>query len=144
LEAVARKKPAIAPRQETVDNAIWFVRYRDPQGNWGKTKGTPRQILDHLRQGRLPKDVQAARQAQGEFKPLATIPEFRDAVSAPAAAAPSAKPPVPEKKKIRGHRLFRLTSGAGSSSSLPSAFWVVAAILLLAAAGVGIFLVLNL
>jgi serine/threonine protein kinase len=143
LEAAARKKPTIAPRQGDGDNPIWFVRYRDPQGNWGKTKGTPRQILDHLRQGRLPKDVQAARQAQGEFKPLSTIPEFRDAVSAPA-AAPSTKPPVPEKKKLRGHRLFRLTSGAGSSSSLPSAFWVVAAILLLAAAGVGIFLVLNL
>jgi hypothetical protein len=116
------------------------MRYRDAQGQWRKSKGTARQIINHIREGRLPNDLEVARLPHQEYQALAEFPEFRAAV----ASKTPPKPEPDEMKRARSRRLSRPAWSSGSFPGLPMSFWVVVAILLLAAAGVGIFLVLNL
>jgi hypothetical protein len=135
LERVSRKQVPAA------NAACWYLRFRDAQGQWAKSKGTLQQIIGHFREDRLPKNVQASRQPQGEYKPLLEIPEFREAIEA---ADSQARLGSIEPKRIRVRRYLRIASPSGSFPFLPGSFWVAVAVLLLAAAGVGVFLVLNL
>jgi serine/threonine-protein kinase len=58
---------------------VWYLRYRDRQGQWCKAKATTQQILRRLRDGKLPGEVEAARAANGDFRPLGEFDEFRAA-----------------------------------------------------------------
>jgi serine/threonine-protein kinase len=59
---------------------LWIVRYRDRYGQWCKAKGTAEQIRRRLEEGKLSDDAQAARQPQGEYRPVAELPEFQASV----------------------------------------------------------------
>jgi serine/threonine-protein kinase len=72
--------------------ALWYLRYRDRTGQLCKAKATTRQVLQRLREGRVPPEAEASRQPQGEFQPLSAIPEFRQAVAEPARPKKPAAP----------------------------------------------------
>jgi serine/threonine-protein kinase len=58
------------------DPGVWYVRYRNGQGLWCKTKMTADQVHDRLRSGRISKDAELSRLPQGEFRPLSCYPGF--------------------------------------------------------------------
>lgn len=66
----------------TIDS--WYVRFRNGDGRWCKTKMNTEQVIQRIADGRIAPDAEACRQPQGEFRPLADVPEFGEAaVSAP-------------------------------------------------------------
>ncbi len=76
-------RPEAPPRPAGKDNPdLWYLRYRDRKGQWCKSRATTRQIVRRLRDGRLPGEVEACHQVQGEFRPLGGYPEFRAALAA--------------------------------------------------------------
>jgi serine/threonine-protein kinase len=60
------------------DAGVWVLRYRNKEGVWCKTKMTTEQVLTRLSEGRLPAHVEAARHSHGEFRLLASFPEFKN------------------------------------------------------------------
>jgi serine/threonine-protein kinase len=56
---------------------VWYLRYQDQEGRWCKARGTTQQILDRVRTGQIPAGAEVSHEPQGEFRPLATFPEFR-------------------------------------------------------------------
>jgi serine/threonine-protein kinase len=70
------------PPVEKENPDLWYLRYRDRGGQWCKSRATTRQIVRRLRDGRLPREVEASRQAQGDFLPLGGHAEFRAALAA--------------------------------------------------------------
>jgi serine/threonine-protein kinase len=56
---------------------VWYLRYRGQDGGWRKVRATTEQIVRGLRGGKLPPGLEACRDDQGEFRPLAALPEFR-------------------------------------------------------------------
>jgi serine/threonine-protein kinase len=71
--------------------AGWHLRYRDATGQWHKAKATTRQVLQRLRDGRVPPDAEASREAEDQFHPLTTFAEFRQV----AAEVDGRKKPLP-------------------------------------------------
>jgi serine/threonine-protein kinase len=61
----------------------WFLRYRNRNGDWARARATTRQLQLRLRTGRIPAQVEASRQADGDYQPLTSFPEFRDIPAAP-------------------------------------------------------------
>jgi serine/threonine-protein kinase len=61
----------------------WFLRYRNRNGDWARARATTRQLQFRLRTGRIPAQVEASRQADGDYQPLTSFPEFRDIPAAP-------------------------------------------------------------
>lgn len=57
---------------------VWYLRYRNRDGRVFKGRATTMQIIQHLKAGSLPAAVEARRQGQDAFQPLAFYPEFRD------------------------------------------------------------------
>src|SRR5262249_365730 len=86
---------------------LWYLRFRDRDGRGVKPKpATTRQLLQYLREGRLPPEAEAPRQLPGEFRPLAIYPEFRHPLTlAPTiekkSDRPEAKGNLGEKKRDR-------------------------------------------
>jgi serine/threonine-protein kinase len=58
------------------ESDAWYVRYRNGEGHWCKTKMTADQVRDRLRAGRISKDAEASRLPQGEFRPLSDFFDF--------------------------------------------------------------------
>ena len=56
---------------------VWFLRYRGPDGAWRKVRYTTAQVLGRLRKGTVPAGLEACREDQSDFRPLADFPEFR-------------------------------------------------------------------
>jgi serine/threonine-protein kinase len=79
---------------------IWFVRFRNSEGQWIKTKLTARQVMERLQAGRLGKEVEVARQASGDFRPLADFPEFHEAANQLAPPSPSPIPAPPGEEDL--------------------------------------------
>jgi serine/threonine-protein kinase len=77
---------------------VWYLRYRNREGRWCKTKMSGPQVLERLADGRLPLEAEACREPQGEFQPVSGFAELRPAE--PAAAPPRPRPttvsPTPE------------------------------------------------
>ncbi len=67
---------------------LWFLRYHDGSGHLRLCKGTTQQIFRALRKGKLPDDVEAARQRESPFRPLAEFPEFHPYFGDPPASKP--------------------------------------------------------
>jgi serine/threonine-protein kinase len=75
-------------------STIWYLRYQDPTGRWCKTKATTRELMRRLSSGRMPAHVQASAQPRGQFRPLASYPEFRESAALTQLAnRPAAAPP---------------------------------------------------
>ena len=72
---------------------LWYLRYRGRDGIWRKVRWTTRQIERGLRAGKLPPGLEACREDQGEFRPLAAYPEFRTLVRRRPKRRARAKPP---------------------------------------------------
>jgi serine/threonine-protein kinase len=72
VDAAAQRMPA------TNDGSnFWYIRFRNREGTWRTARGTTEQIVDRLRSGRIPGTLKACQTPQGEYRPLATYPEFR-------------------------------------------------------------------
>jgi serine/threonine-protein kinase len=99
------KKRLTAPTQPTAQDlrmraveklagpvGVWFVRYRDRTGQWCKGRASALQIRERITAGRMPEHVEASPDAQGPFRPLTRIDEFRDAWEATRKPAPAEEP----------------------------------------------------
>ena len=85
LQAQLKRKP-----EDNGLTDIWFIRFRNREGQWIKTKLTAAQVAERLREGRFGSEVEVARQASGDFRPLAEFPEFQEA-----AQQWARRPPLP-------------------------------------------------
>jgi hypothetical protein len=56
---------------------VWHLRYRNSVGQWCKARANTQQIIQRLREGRLPATVEGSQTAEGAYLPLAAYPEFR-------------------------------------------------------------------
>lgn len=116
--------------QASNDPDVWYLRYRNREGRWCKTRATTSEVLQRLRDGRFAGTlVEAAHQPQGEYRPLASYPEFHDL----AVAARRKPKPSPKEQPERPTD----SPGAG----LPRWTWLLATVLL---AGMGLVLLLLL
>ena len=77
---------------EAASPAFWYLRYPNGHGQWRRAKITAEKLTERLRQGRLPRDFEVARQANGDFHPPAHYPELCDELpqvdAGPGAVAP--------------------------------------------------------
>ncbi len=93
---------------------VWYLRYRDRQGGWCKTRATTQQIVQRIQEGRLPASVEACPQSQGEYLPLSAYAEFRRKLrdgeedgeselrgAKPTPARPMAQPAAPDGSRPR-------------------------------------------
>lgn len=66
------------PRKKAAEpeGDVWRLRYRDRQGRWCRVRITTAQLLQRLREGRLPADAEVCRPGQDAFHPVSTYPEF--------------------------------------------------------------------
>jgi serine/threonine-protein kinase len=76
LENAPPKQPA---SQNNGNPDLWYLRFRDRGGHWCKAKATTKQVLQRLREGRMPSEVEASHLPQGKFQPLSAFPEFCEA-----------------------------------------------------------------
>src|SRR5262249_6556663 len=71
----------LPPRPESEPGTVggadaWYVRYRNGEGSWCKTKMTADQVRDRIKAGRISKDAEASRLPQGQFRPLSHYSDF--------------------------------------------------------------------
>jgi serine/threonine-protein kinase len=79
------------------DGPMWHLRFRNRDGQWCKTKLSQDKLLQRLREGRIPKGLQAARQAHHDFHPLAYYPELHlEPLAAKAATQTAEAPEAPQ------------------------------------------------
>ncbi len=99
-----------APLVPKSDGAVevWLVRFRGADGRWVKARRSTEQVLELLREGRLPVETEACRATERGFKVLSSFPEFADVTPLPrkrrkpkpAEAPPEARPlPTPPAKE---------------------------------------------
>jgi serine/threonine-protein kinase len=69
---VPRKRPADG------DGDGWRLRYRDRSGRWCRVRVTTQQLLQRLRENRLPAEAEVCRQGQDSFRPVSAYPEFHE------------------------------------------------------------------
>lgn len=83
---------------------LWYLVYRDEEGDQHTVKGGVGAIRRSLKEGLLgdAANIRASRSKQGPFEPLRTFPEFRDLVLSKSPSTPApvptsrvAPPPVP-------------------------------------------------
>ncbi|MDY3553072.1 protein kinase [Gemmata sp. JC717] len=78
---------------------VWYLVYRDENEKPHTVKGSTEGIRNALRDSLLgdPSEVLVSRTKNGQFTPLASVPEFRDLVVTPApVAVPAARTPNPD------------------------------------------------
>jgi serine/threonine-protein kinase len=118
---------------------LWYLRYRNREGRWCKTRATTEQIVQRLQEGRLAPTIEVCPQAQGDFHPLATYPEFREAV----AAAPRARPIRPARLSSKARGRAREAGAQPTSLALHAGAWLVVAAMGMVAVAVAIYFVLT-
>jgi serine/threonine-protein kinase len=59
---------------------VWYLKYRDRRGQWCKARATTQQVVQRLRDGRVPPQMEACHQPDGTFRPLWAYAEFAKAV----------------------------------------------------------------
>jgi serine/threonine protein kinase len=109
-----RTPPPLVPNGD--DN--WLVRVRQ-KGAWRKYKATTRQLIQRLREGKMPRQIEASK-AGGGFHPLSHYPEFQEITPAPKSGkqlrprkAARAKPaPLPSAALSRRASYLLLAGGA--------------------------------
>jgi len=78
-------KPAAAPPPTEVpslDQDVWFIRYKDTDGEYVHRKMKTHQVHELIKEGRLDNKTEASRQAREGYRPLATYREFVSALQA--------------------------------------------------------------
>ncbi len=70
--------PTNEPARSNGNPNIWYLRYRNREGRWCKTRATTQQIVQGLQEGRIAKTVEAGHSPNGGFRPLTAYPEFGD------------------------------------------------------------------
>lgn len=75
------RSPVAQARKADGDSETWYLRHREADGQWCKTKATTAQVLDRLREGKIAADTEVSRQPQGEYRPLAAHGEFSDVLA---------------------------------------------------------------
>ncbi len=80
-QADMQVKRALEEKQAK-EQRIWFLRYKDQRGNLCKAKAPASEVVQRLRKGSIPLDAEAARAAQGPFKPLTKWPTFHKTIAA--------------------------------------------------------------
>jgi serine/threonine-protein kinase len=98
----AHPRSAAAPANGNPD--LWYLRYRDRNGQWCKAKATTKQVLQRLREGRMPGDVEAAHQPQGKFQSLTAFAEFREAALHHSKRKKPHRPSRPNESAAAPHR----------------------------------------
>ncbi len=58
---------------------LWYLRFRNREGRWCKTRATTEQIVRRLHEGRMPRTTLARRRLGAEFLPLCAYPDFPSA-----------------------------------------------------------------
>jgi serine/threonine-protein kinase len=127
------KEPAPPSRNGNPD--LWYLRYKDRHGQWCKARATSQQVVQRLRQGQIPTEVEASHQSQGEFRPLAAFAEFREAIAQARRKKPQEQPPAPPREApnpASDHEASAKLLGWGQ-------WWVLLAVLL----GLGVALTLG-
>jgi eukaryotic-like serine/threonine-protein kinase len=72
---------------------VWYLRRQGRDGGWRQVRATRQQIVRQLRAGHLPGRVEASREADGDYRSLASYPEFAGVRPArKKAEAPRAEP----------------------------------------------------
>lgn len=75
-------------------NELWFVRYRERDGQWCSLRASVSQIKERLKAGTLPPACEVCRESLGKYRPVATCPEFglprKNGVPTPALTPPPA------------------------------------------------------
>jgi eukaryotic-like serine/threonine-protein kinase len=71
----ANGAPAVPSGQQ---DDVWLLRYRNKAGRLSKGRVRTSEVVERLRAGRLPAEVEARRAADGPFRPLRSYAEFRD------------------------------------------------------------------
>ena len=59
----------------------WYVRFREPTGQWRKLKMSVSQIIHRFRQGLFPAEIEVSPHVNGDFRPLLAFSEFQDLTS---------------------------------------------------------------
>jgi eukaryotic-like serine/threonine-protein kinase len=59
---------------------VWLVRYRNKAGRMCRGRVPTGEVIERLRTGRFPAEVDARRTPEGPFRPLRSFAEFRDIV----------------------------------------------------------------
>jgi serine/threonine-protein kinase len=82
------------PAPETIRPDVWLLRYRNRAGKVCKVRGTASQILERLKNARLPVGAEARRTTERGFRPIKLISEFEPLCrrSRPSALADKPKP----------------------------------------------------
>ncbi len=111
VAATADAAPVVRPD-------LWFLRYKGKDGTWRKVRATTKQVVDRLRQGKVPPGFEACREDQGDFRLLAAFPEFRSHLPK-RRPAPRARPlpPAEDEKVVPAprRRLWWLFAGAAAA-----------------------------
>jgi serine/threonine-protein kinase len=127
-------------QQGTADSGnpdIWYLRFRNREGQWCKTKLATEQILERLAAGRLAKHVEASRQPRGEYRVLGMYSEFREAVaSSPRRRSSHHHVVLPDKREAPSAGAAAPTPGPGHPFGLTRKW-------LLLGAGVGVGLLVT-
>ncbi|HEY1192046.1 MAG TPA: serine/threonine-protein kinase [Gemmata sp.] len=100
------------PAQPAAD--VWYLVYRDENDKAHTVKGSTDGIRNALRDNLLgdPSGVLVSRTKNGQFTPLASVPEFRDLVVTPGVAGPTVRTPSPDETVE-----YRETAPPGPSAS---------------------------
>lgn len=94
---------------------VWLLRYRNKAGRMCKARVRTGELIERLRAGRLPAEVEARRAVDGAFRPLRTFAEFRGLTDPkPVRATEQEHAPDSAVKRwlIAGAILLAMTAGA--------------------------------
>ena len=124
---------APAGNGEAAPPDIWYLRYRGKDGAWRKVRATGKQVVDRLRAGKVPAGVEACRADDGDFRPLAAVPEFAPHLprprKPPPRPRPAAAPRQQSRPRSRRRALWLALGAAALVTALAAAFlWLARAV----------------
>jgi eukaryotic-like serine/threonine-protein kinase len=127
------------------DPNVWYLRYRDGDGQWCKSRATKDQLVQRLRHGQVPDSAEVSRIPGGVYLPLISVAEFRDVVPPPPPAAAKAadnnKPHPPS--QLYMHLQALVDRGSSRSNSLGAKVLTIIVFLLLTAGSAAVFFYFN-
>src|SRR5262249_8638010 len=89
------------PPKEKDGEPAWHIRYHDAGGRWLKLRATAQQVRQSIQEGRLPADVEGSQEPEGEYRLLASYPEFCDQITAVNPVDTKREKPAPSRSRPR-------------------------------------------